>query len=94
MKNPSHLDHVLMHLKSKDPTTGDTRGLTHLEALGLYRCPRLARVIGELRDGGAKILSIQKKDVTGRSYVKYYLSSNQFCYREGTVLSLPRNRRG
>lgn len=93
-KNPSHGDHILLHLQSKDNATGDTRGITHLEALGLYRCPRLARVIGDLRDAGHKITSIQKMDITGRRYVKYFLSTNQFSYREGFVLSLPRNRRG
>ena len=84
---------ILEHLRSLDPGTNDTMGLTPYEAIGLYRCFRLAARIEELRDDGFKIVSIKKEDKTGKSYAKYYLESNQHCYREGTVYSLPRNRR-
>lgn len=84
---------VLTHLRSRDPITGDTAGLTQLEAIGLYRCYRLAARIHDLRDLGIKITSIRKKDRTGKTYAKYFLASNQHSYLEGTVFSLPRNRR-
>lgn len=67
-------------------------GLTPYEAIGLYRCFRLAARIEELRDSGVKIITIKKTDNTGKSYAKYFLDSNKHCRREGSVYSLPRNR--
>jgi hypothetical protein len=90
---PTQKQMVLKHLLSLDPVTKDTRGLTHYQAEGLYRCTRLAARIEELRDDGHKIVSIKKKDLTGKEYVKYYSSRNQHCYLEGSVQSLPRNRK-
>lgn len=85
---------ILKHLRSIDPATGETRGITPYEAIGLFRCFRLAARIDELRDDGHKITTYIKTDTTGKKYAKYYLTSNQLAYREGTVHSLPRNRRG
>ena len=63
------------------------------EAQALYRVTRLSARIGELRDDGHKIVSIVKKDLTGKKYVKYYSARNQHCYLEGSVQSMPRNRK-
>lgn len=90
---PSQKKQILKHLQSVDPVTNDTRGLTHLEAVGLYRCARLAARIEELRDDGHKIVSIRKRDLTGKTYVKYYSERNQHCYLEGSVQSMPRARK-
>ncbi len=84
---------VLAHLKTLNPLTRETTGLTALEAVGLYRCYRLAARIHDLRDAGHQITSIRKTDRTGKTYAKYFLSSNQRSYLEGSVFSLPRNRR-
>lgn len=89
----SHNKLVLEHLQSLDEATGDTQGLTTLEAIGLYRCYRLGARIYDLREAGHKIISIRKVDKTGKVYGKYFLASNRNCYREGSVFSLPRNRR-
>ena len=93
LKKPNQKDAILKHLRSVDPKTQDTRGITAFEAIGLFRCFRLAARIEELRDAGTAITSIIKQDTTGKKYAKYYLSTNQHCYREGAVQSLPRNRR-
>lgn len=94
MKNTSQVDQVLKHLQSVDPQTGDTRGISSLEAIGLFRIYRLAARVGDLRDAGHQITTFIKTDTTGKKYARYFLSSNQLAYREGTVHSLPRNRRG
>lgn len=94
MKNTSQLAQVLKHLQSIDPATKETRGLSALEAIGLFRVYRLAARVGDLRDAGHPITTIIKTDTTGKKYARYYLTSNQLAYREGTVHSLPRNRRG
>lgn len=90
----TQLQQILSHLHSTDRATRDTMGLSPLEALGLYRVQRLAARICDLRDIGHEITSIRKKDRTGKTYARYYLASNQHSYQEGTVFSLPRNRRG
>ena len=89
---PTQTQQILNHLKSIDPTTRETNGLTALEAIGLYRCYRLAARVNDLRDEGHKITSIRKTDRTGKTYAKYFLTSNQRSYLEGFVFSLPRNR--
>ena len=89
----SQKNEILNHLRSVDPSTKDTRGITPFEAIGLFRCFRLAARIEELRDDGYQITTIIKKDTTGKQYAKYYLSSNGHCYQEGRVPSMPRNRR-
>jgi hypothetical protein len=81
------------HLKSIDQSTGHTRGITAFEAIGLYRCFRLASRIKELRDEGINIITILKRDNTGKKYGKYYLASNRHCRREGSLLSMPSKRR-
>lgn len=93
LRLPSQKQQILKHLESIDQVTGRTRGLSHYEAQGLYRCTRLAARIEELRDAGHKIVSVIKKDLTGKKYVRYYSARNEYCYLEGTVQSLPRNRK-
>lgn len=89
----SHNKLVLEHLRSRDEATGDTQGITSLEAIGLYRCYRLGARIYDLREQGHKITSIRKVDKTGKVYAKYYLGTNKYCYREGSVFSMPRARK-
>ncbi len=90
----SQKNQILEHLRSIDPATKDTRGITAFEALGLFRCFRLAARIDELRNDGVKILTIEKRDTTGKKYGKYYLTTNKLCRREGSVSKLPSKRRG
>ena len=90
----SQLKQILDHLRSKDPITGSTCGLTPYEALGLYRCQRLAARICNLRDAGHMITSIRKTDKTGKKYAKYYLSTNKHCHKEGPMYSMQRKGRG
>ena len=94
MNQHSQKNQILNHLRSIDPATKDTRGITPFEAIGLFRCFRLAARIKELRKDGLKILTIKKKDTTGKVYAKYYLSTNKLCRREGSVSKLPSQRRG
>ena len=89
----SQKQQILDHLRSIDPVTNDYRGLTPYEAIGLYRCFRLAARIEELRDEGHKIVSIRKTDRTGKTYAKYFIGASQLAHSEGAVFSMPRNRR-
>jgi len=65
-------DAILAHLHSMDGS-GQRRGLTQMEALGLYRVNRLASRIDELRQDGYDIHSIWRRDTTGKRYVRYFL---------------------
>ncbi len=65
---------ILAHLHSIDPATGQTRGITAFEAIGLYRVFRLAPRIEELRKAGYEINTVTKYDTTGKRYSRYYLS--------------------
>jgi len=49
--------------------------ITALEALGVYRCFRLASVIHRLRKQGMNIHTINTKDATGKQYARYYYHS-------------------
>ena len=93
LNNPDQVHQILWHLQSPNRSNGDTQGITALEAIGLYRCYRLAARINDLRNAGHQITSIRKKDRTGKTYAKYFLSTCQYSYLEGSVFSLPRNRR-
>jgi hypothetical protein len=90
----SQTQQILEHLKSIDKATGQTRGLTAFEAIGLYRCYRLAARVKELRQQGHNILTIVKRDNTGKKYGKYYLNTNKHCRREGSVLTVSSKRKG
>ena len=90
----SQTTQILEHLKSIDKATGQSRGITSFEAIGLYRCYRLAARIKDLRKRGVKIITIIKTDNTGKKYGKYFLRSNKHCRREGALLKLPANGRG
>lgn len=47
--------------------------LTQLEALGLFRCFRLAARIEQLRKAGMRIKTEMCRDVTGKTYARYSL---------------------
>lgn len=52
------------------------KSLTALEALGLFRCFRLAARIEQLRKQGMKITTEICKDITNKTYAKYtYVSA-------------------
>ncbi len=63
---------ILAHLFSLDDK-GKRRGVTVMEALGLYRVVSLTSRIAELRAEGYRIKSIAKKDLTGKRYVRWFL---------------------
>ncbi len=69
----SQKDEILSYLHQIDPATGRRRGISPLEAIGLFRCYRLAARIQELRKGGNHIITEVKRDTTGKSYARYYL---------------------
>ncbi len=74
IKQTSQKQHILAHLHSIDPSTGQTRGLSPFEAIGLYRIFRLAARIEELRDDGYDINTVIKHDTTGKVYARYFLN--------------------
>lgn len=47
------------------------KSITQLEALGLFRCFRLAARIEQLRKAGMNIKTEMCKDVTGKQYARY-----------------------
>jgi len=57
---------ILEHLKTQ-------RGITRLEALGVYKIYHLPTRIFNLRRLGYKIKSISKRDARGTRYVRYVL---------------------
>ena len=70
----SQKDQILAYLHSIDPQTGRRRGISPLEALGLFRVFRLAARIEELRSDGYEITTEVHRDTTGKSYGRYYLN--------------------
>jgi uncharacterized small protein (DUF1192 family) len=64
---------ILAHLYSIDDS-GKRRGITGMEALGLYRVVSLTSRIAELKGDGYRIISHRKKDTTGKTYVRYRLA--------------------
>lgn len=76
----SQLDAILAHLRSIDPTTKRTRGISADEANGLYRVKRLASRIHELREQGYSIVGFTKRDTTGKRYVRYFLDEGVRIY--------------
>ncbi len=69
----SQKDEILSYLHQIDSNTGNRRGISPLEAIGLFRCYRLAARIQELREEGHNIETEVKRDTTGKSYARYYL---------------------
>ena len=74
MKASTNKMQILNHLLGQ-------KHISQLEALGVYRCFRLAAVIHELRKEGYNIQSHWSVDATGKKYKRYYLStSNETQY--------------
>jgi len=74
MKAKTNKIQILNHLLGQ-------KYISQLEALGVYRCFRLAAVIHELRKEGYNIQSHWSVDATGKKYKRYYLStSNETQY--------------
>jgi hypothetical protein len=69
----SQKDLILSYLHQIDPTTGKRRGISPLEAIGLFRVFRLAARIEELRAEGHKIETVTKRDTTNKVYARYFL---------------------
>lgn len=65
---------ILAHLFSLDDH-GKRRGITVMEALGLYRVISLTSRIAELRAHGYNIVTKTKKDTTGKRYARFFLAS-------------------
>jgi hypothetical protein len=68
----SQKDEILSYLHQIDPETGKRRGLSPLEAIGMFRCYRLAARIDELRLKH-KIRTVIKRDAKGKTYARYFL---------------------
>ncbi len=69
----SQKDEILSYLHQIDPQTSKRRGLSPLEAIGMFRIYRLAARIEELRAKGNKIRTEVKRDTTGKQYARYFL---------------------
>jgi hypothetical protein len=71
----SQADEILAYLHQIDPNSGKRRGISAHDAQGLFRCDRLAARIKELRDRGNKITTDIRRDVKGKTYARYFLST-------------------
>ncbi len=69
----SQKEQLLSYLHQFDDN-GQRRGITPLEAIGLYRIYRLAARIQDLRDDGVKITTNKRTDATGKVYARYFLT--------------------
>ncbi len=69
----SQKDLILSYLHQRDPQTNKRRGISHLEAIGLYRIHRLAARIDDLRNDGITIRTEMRRDTTGKSFARYFL---------------------
>ncbi len=69
----SQKDEILSYLHQIDSQTGKRRGLSPLEAIGMFRIYRLAARIDDLRNDGIAIRTDVKRDTTGKSYARYFL---------------------
>ena len=72
-KNKTNHQMILDHLNTIDPNTGRRRGLSTMDAIGLYRIQQLAARVHELRKKGHCIQSIRRVDSLGAPYVEYFL---------------------
>jgi hypothetical protein len=64
---------ILAHLYSLD-ATGNRRGITAMEALGLYQICSLSSRISELQRKH-NIISVRKVAPNGKTYHRYWLAS-------------------
>lgn len=71
----SQKDEIISYLHQTDPKTSKRRGISQLEAIGMFRIYRLAARIEELRDEGYDIETELRKDATGKTYARYFLRS-------------------
>ncbi len=69
----SQKDEILAYLYQTDPATSKRRSISQLEALGIFRCYRLAARIKDLRKDGHKIRTEMKRDTNKKSYARYHL---------------------
>jgi hypothetical protein len=72
-RRPSLKAQILAYLNQYDPQTNKRRGITQLEAIGLWRCYRLSARIKDLRASGTKIRTEIKRDTTGKTFARYFL---------------------
>ena len=70
----SQKDEIISYLNQHDPQSGKLRGLSQLEAIGMWRIYRLAARIEELRDDGYNIRTEMKRDATGKAFARYFLN--------------------
>lgn len=70
----SQKDEILAYLHQTDPNSGKRRGISPLEAIGMFRCYRLAARIRDLKDDGINILTETRKDAKGKTYARYFLA--------------------
>jgi hypothetical protein len=70
IKAGSQNHQILEHLKKH-------KHITPLEAIGVYRCFRLASRIDELRGLGYQISTQKVRDATGKQYARYSLLSHE-----------------
>lgn len=71
----SQKQEILSYLHQIDPTTSKRRTISPLEAMGLFRCYRLAARIQELRQDGHKIKTEIRRETTHdhKAYARYRL---------------------
>ncbi len=69
----SQKDEILSYLHQIDSQTGKRRGLSPLEAIGMWRIFRLAARIEELRNDGVPIRTEVKRDATNKVFARYFL---------------------
>lgn len=67
----NQIETILNYLS--DPRTAE-KGLSPLEANGLFRVTRLARIVHVLRQRGHQIYTVMHRDVTNKTYARYYLT--------------------
>ncbi len=70
----SQKDEIIQYLHQIDPISGKRRGLSPLEAIGMFRIYRLASRIRELREDGYDIRTENRRDTTGKTYARYFLT--------------------
>lgn len=69
----SQKQEILSYLHQIDPKSGKRRGLSQLEAIGMFRCFRLAARIEELRQKHPIRTEI-RRDAKGKTYARYFLA--------------------
>lgn len=65
---------ILAHLFSRDQD-GKRRGITAMEALGLYQVCSLSSRISELQNDGYVIVAKRKVAPNGKRYCRYFIAS-------------------